>query len=81
MRFNLLKLFVPIAAIFISACGSGGNAGLIQIDLDKSNPERLIQFYFGSYTSASTTGPMDAGLIVEQEGQPQIIDNPRWQPT
>ncbi len=40
----------------------------MQIDLDKSDPERLLRYYFGGYASAAGADPFEAGLLVARDG-------------
>lgn len=52
-------------------CGPSGEAtpaGWVAIDLDRSNPERLLRYYFGAYASAEGTDPFATGLLVDQDG-------------
>jgi hypothetical protein len=39
----------------------------MKVDLGKSNPERLLAFYFGSYGDDEAADPFESGLIVHSE--------------
>ncbi len=43
--------------------GCSGPSSSIPIDLDKSNPERLLAFYLGSYVTPEAGDPFEAGLL------------------
>lgn len=63
-------------ALLIGACNDTSNAAgdahivadEIQIDLDKSNPERLLDYYFGGYAAKAGRDPFEAGLLIERQG-------------
>lgn len=40
---------------------------MIQIDIGKKNPERLLAFYFGGYTEGEPVNPFSSGLLVRRE--------------
>lgn len=69
MRFKMLMPAFLTALLLLCSCTPSGDADLILVDLDKSKPERLLNFYFGGYASPSPTNPLEAGLIVETDGQ------------
>ncbi|HMB94276.1 MAG TPA: hypothetical protein VKP65_25725 [Rhodothermales bacterium] len=39
------------------------------MDLDKSNPERLLRYYFGGYVDKQASDPFEVGLLVEENGR------------
>lgn len=65
-----LGLFI----LFMAACGRGGDhtgnaSQRLRVDLDKSNPERLLRYYFGGYVDEQASDPFEVGLIVEEGGR------------
>ncbi len=66
--------FSALLLLMTAACGSPGGgtqaaAGWVEVDLDKSDPERLLRYYFGGYAAPAGADPLAAGLVVEQEGR------------
>ena len=61
--------------IAVAACGNpeaGSEQALtprLEIDLDKSDPERLLRYYFGSYVGPDGGDPFEAGLLIDQQGR------------
>ncbi len=70
--FDIQLLLVVFGIMWLTAgCGSESaenQRALIKIDIGKSNPDRLLKFYFGSYVSEAGAGPFTAGLLVKQNG-------------
>ncbi|CAN0543935.1 unnamed protein product, partial [Laminaria digitata] len=73
-RQALLVLIIGVAWIAVG-CGSSDKSGsaeqegeLVIIDLGKSNPDRLLKFYFGSYVSEASADPFESGLLIKQDG-------------
>ena len=60
--------------LLAGACGEAKTEGeqvspRLLIDLDRSNPERLLRYYFGAYVGPDGGDPFEAGVLVEQEGR------------
>jgi hypothetical protein len=69
-------LFIVSFALTLAACGPGGAeekgavpASWIRVDLDRSDPEPLLRYYFGSYVAPEGGDPFAAGLVAEQGGR------------
>jgi hypothetical protein len=65
---------ITLLWICVSACGGEGGSSTtasprLLVDLDKSNPERLLRYYFGGYVGEVASDPFEAGLIVEEDGR------------
>ena len=66
--------FLILICLLHTACAPSDQAsearkeGLVPIELDKSDPERLLRYYFGSYVSQDGADPFDAGLVVKERG-------------
>lgn len=69
--YSVLKSSVPrppysvLIFIFLMGCSTDQS---IQVDLEKSRPEQLLSFYFGSYVGNDGGDPFEAGLLVEKDG-------------
>lgn len=70
-------------AVGVAACGSSGDAPAptgaadgVRVDLDKSDPERLLAFYLGSYLGAEGGDPFADGLVGRQ-GSGFVLDTAR----
>lgn len=62
----------------VGACGNpeaGGSqtAARLEVDLDKSNPERLLQYYFGGYVGPEGGDPFTDGLLVAEAGRFYVV--------
>lgn len=69
-----MLILLCIVLVSLSACGggqaeTGASAQRIEIDLDKSDPERLLRYYFGGYVGAEAQDPFEMGLLIEEEGR------------
>ncbi|HEX7070556.1 MAG TPA: hypothetical protein VF190_07110 [Rhodothermales bacterium] len=67
-----LPRFLLLGALLVAGCGGSESdetvsAALIRLDLDRSEPERLIRYYFGGYVSRSAADPFDAGLVEDHD--------------
>jgi len=56
----------------LAGCGNKSRTippkgNIFKIDLDKSHPELLIRYYFGSYVSVDGADPIKSGLIEHQD--------------
>ena len=50
-------------------CGEpAAEDGRIRIDLDKSNPERLLRYYVAAYVPGEPADPFATGVLAEEEG-------------
>lgn len=63
LQWSLLACFMLMAG-----CGDGDREPL-QVDIGKSNPDRLLRFYFGSYVADGVTDPFEAGLLTKEGGR------------
>ncbi len=82
MKFPLLMstrrdtlIGVVLLSMAVGACGSpetsneqAAASARIEIDLDKSNPERLLRYYFGGYAGPDGGDPFLAGLLKDEDG-------------
>ncbi len=64
MRYRL-SMTALLLMIIVAGCKSSPD--LIQIDIGKKNPERLLAFYFGGYAEGEPMNPFSSGLLVRQE--------------
>ncbi len=53
--------------------GSGADGGVpsshVEVDLEKSDPERLLRYYFGGYAAPGGGDPFAAGLVTSEKGR------------
>lgn len=57
----------------IYGCSDAGGevelpASFIRVDIDKSDPERLLGYYFGGYVTPEPADPFDAGILADTLG-------------
>ena len=45
------------------------DAGWIEVDLQKTDPERLLRYYMGAYAGPNGGDPYQAGLLLDRRGQ------------
>lgn len=62
------SLFIAAILAFVAVgCANGSQdelpAAYIRIHLDKSEPERLLEYYFGSYVSPEPADPFEVGIV------------------
>ena len=55
--------FCAITIFLISSCQQSNNSNLVPVQLDRPRAERLLNFYFGSYTASKGISPTEAGLL------------------
>ena len=71
---TIKKAGIVLLFLALAACGTPDTGGeqaatsRLEIDLDKSDPERLLRYYFGGYAGPDGGDPFVAGLLVEEEG-------------
>ncbi len=58
----------------MQACTNAGGqvdlpASFIPIEIDKSEPKRLLNYYFGGYVTPRASDPFDAGLLADTLGR------------
>jgi len=75
MNAHQASCFLITALLLLAGCGEARQpsvqeqrASLIRIDLDKSNPEKLLRYYFGSYGTPEPQDPFVAGVVRTIEG-------------
>ena len=64
-QFRLIIWVILLAAV---GCTSPATPDTFKLDIGKSNPDRLLQFYFGSYVSAEGGDPFATGLLTKEGG-------------
>jgi len=70
---------IVVFAIAVGACGTpeaGSTAAVparLEIDLDRSDPERLLRYYFGGYAAPEGGDPFQAGVLV-RDGDRYSVD-------
>ena len=81
MTARCFQVSLMLAAAIFSACApsdgsdeSGRTAGLLPVEIDKSDPEKLLRYHFGGYTAPEGADPFETGLLVEQEDGGFAID-------
>ena len=64
---------ILLAVLLLPACGQpdagAATDGLVVVDLDRRDPERLLRYYFGGYAGPGGGDPFEAGMLREQEGR------------
>ena len=66
----LLSLALPACA----PSEGGRTSALLPVDIDKSDPERLLRYHFGGYAAPEGADPFEAGLLRERDGGGFAID-------
>lgn len=72
---RVFRQFAAFALLLctLQACKDAGGqidlpASYIRVDIDKSEPKRLLDYYFGGYVTPSPRDPFDAGLLADTAG-------------
>ena len=77
MRFFHSVFVASVALVFLlltPGCTTGDSgelvsASLIRLDLDKSEPERLVRYYLGGYLGPAGGDPFEAGWALDRDGR------------
>ena len=67
--FRLLAACVALLCLLQSCSDAGGSENLpasyIRVDIDKSEPKRLLGYYFGGYVTPAPDDPFAAGIVAD----------------
>lgn len=64
------SLLLAVSVVLIQACRDDVPPGdlpssYVRVDIDESEPRRLLSYYFGGYVTPEPTDPFDAGVLAE----------------
>jgi len=61
----MLRIVLWGLLVALMGC-AGGGPNRIEVQLERSNPEPLLRYYFGVYAAPETADPFEAGLLVNE---------------
>lgn len=67
-----MLILACLTGIWLGCAGTASDelpASYIRVHLDKSNPEQLLEYYFGGYVSPEPSDPFEAGIVEEVSGR------------
>lgn len=70
----LLSLTLPACAPSDGSADEGRTPRLLPVDIDKSDPERLLRYHFGAYAAPEGADPFEAGLLRKQDEGSVAVD-------
>lgn len=74
LRHSLRHFAVGVLLLlFVQACTDAGGsvdlpASFIRVDIDKAEPKRLLEYYFGGYVTPEPRDPFASGLLADTAG-------------
>jgi hypothetical protein len=72
---DVLRLTLLLIVLAVTGCGPAAEIAenRMRIDLDAADADRVLRFYFGSYTGAEPADPFETGLL-EREGARVLLN-------